>query len=239
MNWIEITTKIGCKNMCSYCPQTDFLKEYKDTKRIMTLDDFKYYLTKINNKETKIHFSGFSESMLNDDSVDMMIHAYSNGFGVILYTTLVGFDINKATKLKDSGMIFEQTRMHEFDGVGFDRNEFNEKELIFRTDVKSSDHKIVRVDNPMSRGGAVFDVPVKNGRIRCAENRYFNNVLLPNGDLYMCCSDWKLKHKIGNLKDGHYSCFDFQNKRIENIKLCDDVNSDIVCRKCEWAYNVG
>jgi len=238
MNWIEITTKIGCKNMCSYCPQTKFLKAYKDDKKIMTLDDFKKYLLKIDNKQTKIHFSGFSESLLNEDSVDMMIHAYNYGFGVILYTTLVGFTLENAIKLNESGMIFEQTRMHEFDGHGFDRDEFNKKELIFKTYVRTHDHKIVRVDNPMSRGGSVFGIPKKFGKIRCAETRYFNNVLLPNGDLYMCCSDWELKHKIGNLNFEHYSSKEFQENRIKNIEMCDEYDSDVVCRKCEWAYNV-
>lgn len=238
MNWIEITTKIGCKNMCSYCPQTKFLKEYKDTKKLMSLDDFKFFLSKINKKETKIHFSGFSESFLNDDSVDMMIHAYDNGFGVILYTTLVGFTLEKATKLKESGMIFEQTRMHEFDGVGFNRETFNNSEIMFRENVKSLDHRIVRVDNPMSRGGSLFDVQHKHGKIRCAENRYFDNVLLPNGDLYMCCSDWLLKHKIGNLYEDGYSSEKINESRVKNIKLCDSYDSDVICRDCEWSYNV-
>lgn len=238
MNWVEITTKIGCKNMCSYCPQGKFLKEYKDDKRIMTLDDFKHYIKNVDNKETKIHFSGFSESLLNDDSVYMMIHAYNSGFGVILYTTLVGFDEHKAKVLNESGIIFEQTRMHEFDGIGFNREEFNKKELLFRNNIKTNDHKIVRVDNPMSRGGTVFEVIKKFGKLRCAENRYFNNVLLPNGDLYMCCSDWTLKHKIGNLSENHYSSKIFQDVRVENIKECDKLDSDVICRYCEWAYNV-
>lgn len=237
MNWIEITTKIGCKNMCSYCPQSTFLNQYKESKRVMTLEDFKNFLTKIDNKQTKIHFSGFSESMLNDESVEMMIHAYNCGFGVVLYTTLVGFSFEKAKRLGESGIIFEQTRMHEFDGVGFDRNEFNMKAEMFRVNVRSMDHKIVRVDNPMSRGGTVFEVPTRTGRIRCHENRFFNNVLLPNGDLYLCCSDWGLKHKIGNLHDGHYSSQKFQEARLAVIKLCD-LNEDVICRKCEWSYNV-
>ena len=238
MNWIEITTKIGCVNMCSYCPQTTFLKAYEDSKKIMTLDDFKLYLTKVNKFETKIHFSGFSESMMNDESVDMMIHAYQNGFGVILYTTLVGVTEDKVLKLKESGMIFEQTRMHEFDGFGFNREKFNKSEELFSKNVKSLDHKIVRVDNPMSRGGNNFEIPRRLGKIRCYENRYFNNVLMPNGDVYMCCSDWALEHKIGNLNDHHYSSKEMNEERVKNIKLCDEYDSNIICRQCEWACNV-
>ena len=36
-NWIEITTIIGCKNMCIYCPQDKLLKSYKDSKKILDL----------------------------------------------------------------------------------------------------------------------------------------------------------------------------------------------------------
>lgn len=238
MNWIEITTKIGCKNMCSYCPQSTFLKSYNDDKKVMILEDFKFYLSRINSRETKIHFSGFSESLLNDESVDMMIYAYNNGFSVILYTTLIGFNEDKCEKLKSSNIIFEQVRFHEFDGNGFNREVFNKNSEMFSNNIKSLDYKIVRVDNPMSRGGTLFDPGVKYGKIRCYENRYFNNVLLPNGDLYLCCSDWSLKHKIGNLNDDIYSSKNFQEKRKEIIKMCDDINSDVICRKCEWAYNV-
>ena len=238
MNWIEITTKIGCRNMCSYCPQTKFINSYKDDKKVMKLDDFKFFMTKIDPRQTKIHFSGFSESLLNDDSVEMMIHAYNSGFGVILYTTLVGFTEEKAIRLRDSGIIFEQSRMHEFDGIGFDRDKFNSSEVLFKQNVRTMDHKIVRVDNPMSRGGSLFDVQHKHGKIRCAENRYFNNVLLPNGDLYMCCSDWLLKHKVGNLYEDGYSSENINENRVKNIKLCDSYDSDVICRDCEWSYNV-
>ena len=55
MNWIEITTKIGCPNMCYYCPQTKLITQYT-TKKEMTIDDFKSYLTKINKNTTQIQF---------------------------------------------------------------------------------------------------------------------------------------------------------------------------------------
>ena len=30
---LEITSIIGCSNMCSYCPQTTLIKAYKDKKK--------------------------------------------------------------------------------------------------------------------------------------------------------------------------------------------------------------
>ena len=31
------------------------------------------------------------------------------------------------------------------------------------------------------------------------------NVLLPNGDVLLCCMDWGMKHVLGNLLTGDYS----------------------------------
>jgi DNA repair photolyase len=43
---MEITTVIGCKNMCSYCPQRTLINSYNG-ERIMTFDTFKQCIDKI------------------------------------------------------------------------------------------------------------------------------------------------------------------------------------------------
>lgn len=235
-NWIEITTKIGCRNMCSYCPQSDFLNAYKDSKKFMNIEEFKMLISNVN-KDIQIHFSGFSESMLNDESIDMMIYAWKEGYEVVLYSTLIGFTIEKALKLKESGMIFNHTRLHEFDGFGFDKHEFDEKCKIFIDNVKTRDHHVFRVLSPTSRGGHLRDIGRKLGRIRCGGNRVFNNVLLPNGDVFLCCSDWSLRHKIGNLYKDHYNSIEFNTARNEILKLQSEQDSDVLCRTCEDSFN--
>lgn len=234
-NWIEITTQIGCKNMCTYCPQKTLLDSYTDAKRKMSLEDFKMFLSKIDKNKTRIHFSGFSEAFLNSESVDMMIYAYQNQFDVVLYSTLVGFTEEIAKKL--SKMTFYQTRLHEFSSPSFNVSEFYSNVCIFNNNINSLDRKVIKVDYLMSRGGNLFDTIPKVGKINCRENRFFNNVLLPNGDLVLCCSDWGLKHKIGNLYQHHYSSEEFNLKRQEVIKLCQLESSEVICRKCEWSYN--
>lgn len=51
---IEITTIIGCRLNCRYCPQETLLKEYRKTensqKRRMTLSDFKMILPQVYEK---------------------------------------------------------------------------------------------------------------------------------------------------------------------------------------------
>jgi radical SAM protein with 4Fe4S-binding SPASM domain len=66
---------------------------------------------------------------------------------------------------------------------------------------------------------------------------YDNNVLLPNGDLLLCCMDYGRRHVIGNILDtDYYEIFqsDVMNKiRIENQKV-DGANT--ICRNCDFAH---
>ncbi len=39
----------------------------------------------------------------------------------------------------------------------------------------------------------------QNVAVSCCEQRDFCNVVLPNGDVQICCMDFSLQYKIGNL----------------------------------------
>jgi len=61
-------------------------------------------------------------------------------------------------------------------------------------------------------------------------------VLLPNGEMTLCCMDYGLKHVLGNLKNNTYD--EIMNgsviKRIR--KSMKNQNDDfLLCRSCEWA----
>ena len=61
-------------------------------------------------------------------------------------------------------------------------------------------------------------------------------LMLPNGDVVLCCMDYGLKHVLGNLKTKKY-------KQIINSKAMKDVEKamlgkndmQLLCRDCEWA----
>ena len=71
---------------------------------------------------------------------------------------------------------------------------------------------------------------------------YDHNVLLPNGDVVICCMDYSLKHKIGNLIDGDYfSLFGSSGMgelHVENTKPGFSERS--ICKSCSRAvrYNL-
>ena len=77
------------------------------------------------------------------------------------------------------------------------------------------------------------------GRIKCSFTTYYDqNVLLPNGDVLLCCMDYSKKHVIGNLlnSNSYYDIFKSQslhNIRVENMEEGSATPS--ICRQCERA----
>jgi len=63
--------------------------------------------------------------------------------------------------------------------------------------------------------------------------RFYRNVLLPNGDVALCCWDMGMQHIIGNLKDSDYESL-FQSNEFKRIKsgFCRR-DPDILCSRCD------
>jgi Iron-sulfur cluster-binding domain len=70
---------------------------------------------------------------------------------------------------------------------------------------------------------------------------YDHNVLLPNGDVVICCMDYSVKHKIGNLIDGDYfSLFGSKGMselHVENTK--PGYSDKSLCKSCSRAQRYG
>lgn len=102
---LQITTKVGCKINCRYCPQDLFVNRYfeKDKSRVsmMSLQTFKICLEKLP-INCVLMFAGMTEPFLNPDCMEMLKMACASGRKVELYTTLVGAsteDIHKMLEL--------------------------------------------------------------------------------------------------------------------------------------------
>lgn len=102
---LEITTVIGCKVNCRYCPQKVLLGRYfgvdQNRKRVMTLEDFRVFLRHTPDN-CDFMFAGMSEPYLNPDCTEMLKLACGTGRNVSLYTTLEGAtekDVDEILKL--------------------------------------------------------------------------------------------------------------------------------------------
>lgn len=72
--------------------------------------------------------------------------------------------------------------------------------------------------------------------LTCASTPFFDrNVLLPNGDVVLCCMDYNLKHIIGNLLTQTYDEIMNGDKLKEIIKWNeeDGFNKCSICKSCE------
>ncbi len=262
MATLEITTRVGCKNNCRYCPQGALVEAYKKRSSIyeMSLDTFKRCLDKVP-KEVRIDFSGMAEPWLNPVCTEMVVHAHDAGFSLAVYTTLVGMnlvDIDALTKIpfrvfevhlpdqdsytniKVTGEYLEKLKKisnSNISGLGYmtiGKVHPAVKEVVSE---KVKEHPIIdRAGNVKEIEGVQSNERLK-GIIRCIScGKLLNhNVMLPNGDIILCCMDYGLKHVLGNLLEVDYEkLFHTSGYRLLQRKLNDD-SLDILCRYCHNA----
>lgn len=61
-------------------------------------------------------------------------------------------------------------------------------------------------------------------------------VMLPNGDVVLCCMDYALRHPLGNLKIQHYnSIINSRAMRTIEASMLGKNDEYLLCRDCEWA----
>lgn len=268
---LEITTVSHCKNVCSYCPQSLLLRRYGKREE-MTLDTFKKCLNKVP-KNVTISFAGFSEPFLNNQAGKMMAHAYTEGYTVGLYTTLVGLTREAVDEIEN--VKFVNVQLHLPDSWGQMKADVNEqyienaKYFLEKVNVRGShvygplhsklegifygvqrrnlDKDLhTRANNVKQEKIAVKHHTRLSGEIQCdvvlrrgnGNSTIDFNVLLPNGDVMMCCMDYGLEHKFGNLlTDSYEDCFNSEAYKYVQRALKDD-SLPLLCRTCKEAKNV-
>lgn len=250
---LEITTNLPCVNNCAFCPQDKLRQSYKG-KRFLTLGEFCVVLDKLP-KTVRIDFSAFSEPFVNPEASLMMREADNRGFKMALFTTFVGMTERDIDNIR--GIVFSPCVVHAPDNTNFktDEDVWVRNYKLFAhsyagdiddiyyhigeiaTKVKMTAPKAQKV-SVMTRANNVNDkviphMPKKKGRISCPMGTDLNqNVMLPNGDVVLCCMDWGLKHPMGNLlKDSYANLFKGKGHSKAKDGMADD-NSESICRYC-------
>ncbi len=253
--FIEVTTKIGCKNMCSYCPQELLISAYKKISNVydMSFDTFKRYIDKLP-KKVDISFSGYGEPWFNKECTKMVLYAYQMGHRLTVFSTLSDMkedDVGQIKKIR-----FKSFIVHLPDKDANTKIEINnEYKNVLKKVTESVPNAVylyfdnihpelietlksvkilrmvpeTRANNLQIKGVETYRI---NGPIKCT--RHLNqNVLLPNGDVVLCCEDFGLRHILGNLLEKSYNEL-FESSEYKRIVtgLKDD-SEDILCRYCE------
>jgi len=225
-NRMEITTKIGCKNNCVYCPQETFIKRYAERSNIfqMSFDTFKTCIDKIPS-DVIIEFSGMSEPWLNPECTKMLFYAHKKGHKIKVFTTLIGMssvDVellstipleyfcvhlpsegNLESIMADESYLVNLCKLCKSSisvDFLFKGEKLNPKVATLLNEcgkVAFQSNLSTRANNVEIKNAPL--VKRKTGILTCLR-KLRCNVLLPNGEVILCCPDWGMKHVLGNLK---------------------------------------
>jgi hypothetical protein len=237
--WLEVTSKVGCGNACSYCPQTLFTSSYgklcpKDS-RILSMGLLSRMLDNVDPVTTAIHFSGFCEVFLHPEGHEFIACAHEKGFDVALFSTLAGLTEEKISFLEKKGVELAWVRLHEIPGV--DRKLFEAKSKLIRETLRITRFESQPVENPISRGGSLWNPGYWSKGVTCP--RFDCNVVLPNGEVFLCCSDFGLSCRVGNLLESRYDSQEFKEARARFRNCAAASGTDMLCKHCEMAIKLG
>lgn len=119
MPTIDVTTVIGCKVNCKYCPQDlllkNYFKEHPHRDSAMTMETFIACLNHLPER-CNIMFCGMAEPFLNPLCVDMICKAYESGKNIELYSTLVGITQDGLEKIWDIPIDFVNIHVADVSG---------------------------------------------------------------------------------------------------------------------------
>jgi radical SAM protein with 4Fe4S-binding SPASM domain len=74
-----------------------------------------------------------------------------------------------------------------------------------------------------------------SGKLQC--DRIYQNVLLPNGDVVLCCMDWSAEHVLGNLKRDRFEDL-YRSETFRRVmRGLKDPDIDLLCRTCYMAQS--
>jgi hypothetical protein len=244
---LEITTHIGCPVNCADCPQALLLKNYTGPKDL-GLDDYKRVIDKLMPR-TRVDFSGMCEPFVNKHCTDMILYAHDKGFPLALYTTLQGATMEDYERLR--GVNFEVITIHLPDANGRSHFEITDDylNLLSHWDCHNySCHGRIdpRVIPYLKQRNLITFMHDRAGNVEgrqhitissqvplcCATSvkSMDHNVLLPNGDVLMCCMDYGMTGLFGNLfKQSHEAVL--QSEAACKMRATLE-EGESICRHC-------
>ena len=254
---IEISTVIGCRMKCDYCPQKLHIKTYtaKSKHTVLSLEDYATCISKIP-INVDIMFAGMAEPWLNENATDMLLMAHEQGHKIQVYTTCSGMSLQDVEAIKHIDFIHFCLHLPDADGVmTLDVNDYYLSVVKACLSLHNVNmmcigklHPLVEaITGPVldsshtliSRAGNIktLSITPKKGLIRCSSmpDKMDHNVLLPNGDVLLCCMDYGNSTVIGNLLEMDYEDLFKSDVYNEIQKGLQDDDSKIICRTCEIA----
>jgi len=274
---LVVTTTIGCKVACSYCPQGKFTRAQRakqesggESVRRMLPERFRAYLASVPNS-VKVSFAGYAEPFLNPHCTELILYAAQKGHTIAVNTTLVGFPAKDVERL--AAIDFESFTLHlpgfidglpnenmPVDGAYLESLE-TLLEAGLPTQLRSHGEathpdvqalldahglQLQRVGIRAFAGAVDLEKTTRFGEVNVRLNkrhegkmhtcpRIYQNQLLPDGDVILCCQDWEQRHILGNLGRDQWSDLERSEEMQKIRRGFEDPSIDTLCRVCEDA----
>ena len=221
---LEFAINMNCPIRCKrFCPQDVILQNYKGEMNL-TFTNFQKLLETVP-KNVVVGFAGVKEPFLNKEFTDMLIEADKQGYKLSVFTTLVNATLE----------VFEWIKNIPFVDFCMHMPDPEYMKLPFNLERAQVEHEIW-THIKKARSIAMNDWFVSNNRENLVRNKSSkrkgycwkletpNMLVYPSGEVFLCCIDFGLKHKIGNLFEQSYGEIRenlFKNKPYE---LCSNCN---------------
>lgn len=239
----------------------------EDRQAEMTFDEFRMYLDKMP-QDIVVDFAGFVEPLLAKDGLRMVQYAHESGHDVRLFTTLVGLDRASFREIEDIPfqlVVLHLPDVHQYANIPVtDAYLALLRDVVAKTRPNGDpfvdmancqaepDPRVVEIIGhqfPISwdlydRAGNLSDEHLRSAKphaepIYCERSvRLDHNVLLPNGDVVLCCMDFGMTHVLGNLKRQSYDEI-MQSEELARIVAANGREGDALCQKCTYAKEAG
>jgi sulfatase maturation enzyme AslB (radical SAM superfamily) len=266
---LEITTMIGCKVACVYCPQDKISRRYFGSDRMMMFDDFHIYIENVP-RGVVLHFTGFAEPFLNPRCSDMIEYAYRRGHPIYISTTLEGMtreDTSRLSKLK-----YYQFQIHLPSAEKLMNLAINDEYFALLSDLVAAGiitdlhfhgnevhpavgewlrqhtvefHEFWIQDRAGNLNIEKLKSKVSKPVIRAEKPEgklrceRIYQNVLPNGDVVLCCMDWSAEYVLGNLKRDRFDDL-YRSETFQRVlRGLKNPGSDILCRTCHVAESAG
>jgi hypothetical protein len=245
---LELSVAIGCPVACPYCPVGKVVRAYGGP-NMMSMDVFAAALANIPD-DAQLSFAGFAEPFLNRDLSELMHHAYAAAHPFQVLTTGRGMTDDDVVSLlalqpynlclhapdhghamtvtTDAAYVARVKRLAE--GVG----SFNVVcHGVLRDELKWL-APWMKQTSLQNRAGNVAGMKehTATGPIQCRPAPALDHpVMLPTGEVVLCCQDWSLRHPLGNLAKQTWDELTAGDP-MARLRAAMAGNGDCLCRAC-------
>lgn len=240
----------------------DECSQYKNIERIILylnnepLADH-YLIERINYAKERVPWACVhiltNGSLLTDELTDKLIGSKLDWIGFSVHGARketfekamgLNYDLTFARVLNFIEKAKAKKSIKDYVMVTFLRHKYlslEEKEEAFSFWQKKGIERISYFAGPISRAGNVEDLPhARHKKIKGCATIWANEMahIVENGDLIMCCMDWKREVILGNVK--RESIFALWNSQLYNTVRqkrdgLEDSDNNFICKRCEAA----